>query len=149
LAESVDPEAAQIIPLLEERLVVGRREVETGRVRVHLTTTTEDAAVREVLREERVEVERVPIGREVATAPAVREEEDGAVLVVPVLEEVLVVERRLVLKEELRIRRVSTSRTSEQTVPLRRQSATVERVPAQLDDELEPHVRLQGAGDMP
>lgn len=149
MADSVDPEATQIIPLLEERLVVGRRDVETGRVRVHLTTTTEDAAVREVLREERVEVERVPIGREVATAPAVREEEDGAVLIVPVLEEVLVVERRLVLKEELRIRRVSTNRVSEQTVPLRRQTATVERVPAQSNDELEPHARPQGAGDMP
>jgi len=148
LAESVDPEAAQIIPLLEERLVVGRREVETGRVRVHLTTTTEDAAVREVLREERVEVERVPIGREVATAPAVREEEDGAVLVVPVLEEVLVVERRLVLKEELWIRRVSTNRTSEQTVPLRRQTATVERVPVQPDDKPETNARPRGAGDM-
>ena len=148
MAESLDPEAAQIIPLLEERLVVGRREVETGRVRVHLTTTTEDAAVREVLREERVEVERVPIGREVATAPAVREEEDGAVLVVPVLEEVLVVERRLVLKEELWIRRVSTSRTSEKTVPLRRQTATVERVPAQPDDKPETNARSRGAGDM-
>ena len=148
MAESVDSEAAQIIPLLEERLVVGRREVETGRVRVHLTTTTEDAAVREVLREERVEVERVPIGREVATAPAVREEEDGAVLVVPVLEEVLVVERRLVLKEELWIRRVSTNRTSEQTVPLRRQTATVERVPAQPGDKSEPDARSHGAGDM-
>ena len=148
MADSVDSEATQIIPLLEERLIVERREVETGRVRVHLTTTTEDAAVREVLREECVEVERVPVGREVATAPAVREEEDGAVLVVPVLEEVLVVERRLVLKEELRIRRVSTSRTSEQTVPLRRQTATVERVPAQSDDEPEPHARPHGAGDM-
>ena len=148
MAESVDPEAAQIIPLLEERLVVGRREVETGRVRVHLTTTTEDAAVREVLREERVEVERVPIGREVATAPAVREEEDGAVLVVPVLEEVLVVERRLVLTEELRIRRVSASRIEERTVPLRRQTATVERLPAEpaAEPEPEPHGRRDGAG---
>ena len=148
MAESVDPEAAQIIPLLEERLVVRRREVETGRVRVHLTTTTEDAAVREVLREERVEVERVPIGREVAIASAVREEEDGAVLVVPVLEEVLVVERRHVLKEELWIHRVSTNRTSEQTVPLRRQTATVERVPAQPDDKSETNARPHGAGDM-
>lgn len=149
MADNVNPGASQIIPLLEERLVVGRREVETGRVRVHLTTTTEDAAMHEVLREERVEIQRVPaVGREVTATPAVREEEDGAVLVVPVMEEVLVVERRLVLKEELRIRRVSTSRTSEQTVPLRRQTATVERVPAQSDGELEPHARPHGAGDM-
>lgn len=147
MTDSGQAETREIIPLREERLTVGRRVVETGRVRVHLSTTTEDAAVREVLRQDRVEVERVPVGREVAAAPAVREEEDGAVLVVPVLEEVLVVERRLVLKEELRIRRVSSSRTSEQTVPLRRQTATVERLPAQPDAEPEPHARHLGAGD--
>ena len=66
----------------------------------------------------------------------------------PVLEEVLVVERRLVLKEELWIRRVSTNRTSEQTVPLRRQTATVERVPVQPDDKPETNARPRGAGDM-
>jgi uncharacterized protein (TIGR02271 family) len=138
MAESGDAEATRTIPLLEERLAVGRRVVETGRVRVHLSTTTEDAVVREALRDERVEIKRVPVGREVAAAPAIREEEDGAVLVVPVLEEVLVVERRLVLKKELRIRRVSSRRTSEQTMPLRRQTATVERLPAQPDADPEP-----------
>jgi uncharacterized protein (TIGR02271 family) len=129
LAESGHDETTETIPLLEERLTVTRRQVETERVRVHLSTTTNDAMVRETLRDEHIEVERVPIGREVAVAPAVREEEDGAVLIVPVLEEVLVVERRLVLKEELWIRRVSTERTSEQSVPLRRQTATIAPVP--------------------
>ena len=147
MADSGQAESTETIPLREERLRVERRVVETGRVRVHLSTTTEDATVREALRQESVEVERVPVGREVATAPAVREEEDGAVLVVPVLEEVLVVERRLVLREELRIRRVSSSRTSAQTVPLRRQTATVECLPAQPDTDPEPHARHRGAGD--
>ncbi len=89
----------------------------------------------------------MPVGREVAAAPAAREEEDGAVLVVPVVEKVLVTERRLVLKEELRIRRVSTSSTSEQTVPLRRQTATVERLPARLGADPETNGRHDGAGD--
>jgi stress response protein YsnF len=128
VADDAKADTEAVIPLVEERLAISRRLVETGRVRVHLSTATDDALVRETLRGERMEVERVALGHEVASAPTVREEEDGAVLVVPVLEEILVVERRLVLKEELRIRRIATSETIEETIPLRRQLASVERL---------------------
>jgi uncharacterized protein (TIGR02271 family) len=128
VADDVKADAEVVVPLAEEHLAIARRLVETGRVRVHLSTATEDALVQEALRGERLEVERIALGHEVATAPAVREEEDGAVLVVPVLEEILVVERRLVLKEELRIRRIATTETVEETIPLRRQMASVERL---------------------
>ncbi|HZN03360.1 MAG TPA: DUF2382 domain-containing protein [Candidatus Polarisedimenticolia bacterium] len=146
--DSGQAEAAQTVPLLEERLAVERRVVETGRVRVRLSTATKDAMVRETLRGERVEVDRVPVGREVTEAPVVREEENGTVLVVPVLEEVLVVERRLVLKEELRIRRVSTTEIIEQTVALRQQAATVERLlTAVPQDGSDPETRRRDVGD--
>jgi stress response protein YsnF len=49
--------------------------------------------------------------------------------VVPVLEEVLVVERRLVLREEVRLRLVAAEETVEEAVTLRRQHAEVERLP--------------------
>jgi stress response protein YsnF len=83
-----------------------------------------------MLRSDRVEVERVGIGREVApgeSAPSVRNE-DG-VVVVPVLEEVLVVEKRLVLREEIRLRIAVSAEAVEQTIALRRQHAEVERLP--------------------
>ena len=94
--------AEQVIPLLEERLRIAKLRRETGRVRVSVTTGAESRLVEEVLRQRSVEVERVPIGRQVAEAPPVREE--GDTLVIPVLEEVLVVERRLMLREEVRVR---------------------------------------------
>lgn len=119
----------QVIPLLREDLTLGHREVETGRVRVHLSTTTEDRTVRAPVRHQLAEVERIAIGREVAEAPGIREEEDGTVLVVPVLEEILVTERRIILKEEIRIRRVTTTETIETTTALHSQVATVERLP--------------------
>lgn len=120
-----------VLPLVEETLLVGKRRVETGRVRVSVSTETEDRVVRETLRSERAEMERVPIGRELAVgepAPAMRQEPDGTV-VVPVLEEILVVERRLVLKEEIRMRLVAVDETVEQPVTVRKQRASVERVP--------------------
>jgi stress response protein YsnF len=120
-----------VLPLVEETLRVGKRQVETGRVRVSVSTDVQEQVVRETLRSERAELERVPIGRELAVgepAPALRREPDGTV-VVPVLEEVLVVERRLVLKEEIRMRLVAVDEAVEQPVTVRRQRATVERLP--------------------
>ncbi len=56
--------------------------------------------------------------------------QEGDLLIVPVVEEVLVVEKRLVLKEELHIRRRVETESVEVPVELRRQRAEVERVPA-------------------
>jgi stress response protein YsnF len=128
------PEKAQpgetVIPVAEERVTVSTREAEIGRVRVALTTETETVVARETLRGRRVEVERVPIGRmlpEGESPPQSREE--GDTLVVPVVEEVAVVVKRLVLREEVRLRFVHTEEPFAQEVPVQRQKATVERVP--------------------
>ena len=117
----------QVIPVLEERLRIGKRTVETGRLRVAVTTETAEEILRETLRTRRVEVERVPFGHEVTEAPQTRQE--GDVLVVPVVEEILVVEKRLVLREEIRMRFIDTETAVEQPVERRVQRATVERLP--------------------
>ncbi|QYU68282.1 YsnF/AvaK domain-containing protein [Leptolyngbya sp. 15MV] len=120
------------LPLLEESVSIGRRAVHTGRVRIAVSTEAEERFLRETLRGERAEIEHVPLGRELAqgeAAPAMRREPDGT-LVIPVVEEVLVVERRLVLREEIRLRIVATEEVQELHVPVRRQVATIERLPA-------------------
>jgi uncharacterized protein (TIGR02271 family) len=129
--ETQDAAGETVLPLVEEALRVGKRRVETGRVRVSVNTEIEERIVRETLRSERAELERVPVGRELADgepAPAMRQEPDGTV-VLPVLEEVLVVERRLVLREEIRVRLVAVDEAVEQPVTVRRQRASVERLP--------------------
>jgi stress response protein YsnF len=132
VAERIDDSASEaVLPLVEEALRVGKRRVETGRVRVSVRTEAEERIVRETLRSERAELERVPIGRELAEgepAPALRQEPDGTV-VLPVLEEILVVERRLVLREEIRMRLVAVDEAVEQPMTVRRQRASVERLP--------------------
>lgn len=125
-AEHLAGDTVTVIPVVEERITVSKRLVEGERVRVRLVTDEIAELARVSLRSERIEVDRVSIGRVVATAPPVREE-DG-VTIIPVLEEVIVVEKRLVLKEELRVRRVVDIREEEQRVALRRQRAEVERL---------------------
>ena len=59
-----------VIPLAEEAVTVSKREVETGRVQVALTTETQTVIARETLRGRRVEAERVPVGRTLADGEA-------------------------------------------------------------------------------
>ncbi len=123
-----DVQEAEVIPLVEEELRVDKRTTTTGKVRVRTVVDTVEEVARADLEEERVEVTRVPVGREVQAAPAVRTE--GDVTIVPVLEEVLVVETRLVLKEELHIRRHLARENVEVPVTLRKERAVVERLTA-------------------
>ena len=122
---SAHPISEEVIPLVEETATVGKRQVVTGRVRVQTVTDTIEEVARANVQRETVEVTRVPVDRMVETAPEVRTE--GDVTIVPVLEEVLVVEKRLLLKEELHIRRRVEAETVEVPVTLRKQRAVVER----------------------
>jgi uncharacterized protein (TIGR02271 family) len=118
--------AEEVIPLVEETATVGKRHVVTGRFRVQTVTDTVEERVHADVQRESVEVTRVPIDKVVETAPGIRTE--GDVTILPVVEEVLVVEKRLVLKEELHIRRRIAAETVEVPVTLRKQRAIVERL---------------------
>lgn len=120
-----------VISLAEESARVERASREVGRVRVTLRTESVPTEVRETLRSDRVEVERVAVNRTLAEgeeAPRPREEADGS-WVIPVVEEVLVVERRLVLKEEIRLVRRTGHEEVREVVTLRRQTADLDRLP--------------------
>jgi len=114
------------IPLAEERVAIGKRSVETGRVRIRTVVDEKLARVSEELERDDVTIERVPVNEEVTQVPEIREE-DG-VLIVPLLEEVVVVEKRLVLKEELRVTRMRKRERVEQAVRLKTMDADVHRV---------------------
>jgi uncharacterized protein (TIGR02271 family) len=106
-----------------EGFTVARRSVAGDTVRVETTTRTQDHHIDEPLPHTRVEVERIPIGRTVTAVPPVREEGDTTIL--PVVEEVIVVEHRLILKEEVHIRRVQVAERHTETVTTREQTAEI------------------------
>lgn len=102
-----DPDPRTLtLPLLAEALVVARRRM-LSTVRVSTVTQERKQHVDEALTHERVEIERVPINRTVDAVPPVRKE--GNTTILPVVEEVVMVERRLVLKEEIRMRRLRST----------------------------------------
>lgn len=126
-ADEGDP----VIPVIEERARIASARHETGAVRIRIETV-EDAATLALERvEDRTQVERVPVG----TVVDARREPWwlGETLVVPVYAERAVVERQLLLVEEIRLHRVSTRHTRQVEVPLARQRAVVERLTPQGD----------------
>jgi len=123
-----DPRDHVVIPLYGEEFSVAKQQVTTGRVKVATVTHEREELVRQALENEHVELERVPIGKVIEKIPEVRTE--GDTTIIPVVEEAVVVERKLVLKEEVRIRRVRETQDYQGHVVLRRQEAVVTRVPA-------------------
>ena len=99
-----------------------------GPVRVVVSTRTEviEEARDAELNVADVDIERVPVGAEIDVVPDVRTE--GDVTIVPVVEERLVIEKRLILVEEIRIRRSTTFRIRRVKADLRKQHVTVERI---------------------
>ena len=118
-------EEVAAIPLVEERLSVGKRQVESGRVRVRISVNEREERVPVDLARDEVEVERVPRNVTVSEPPSVRLE--GNTTIIPVLEEVTVVEKRLVLVEEIHVRRKTAMITEEVPVTLRSEEASIER----------------------
>lgn len=118
------------VEIVEERARISIEETVTGRIQVRNRTESIEQVVTESLHSNLVGVQRVPINRMLAVdelAPQIREE-DG-VTVIPVFEEILIVEKRLVLLEEVHVRNTARGETVEIPVTLRKQHALVERLP--------------------
>jgi len=116
----------RIVPVIMEELDVQTRQVETGAVRLTKTVHEREELIDEPLWQEKVEVKRVAVNRVVDSPPSVRHE--GDTMIVPVLEEVLVVEKRLMLIEELHISKQRVETHNPQRVTLRSEEVAVERI---------------------
>lgn len=101
---------------------------ETGRIKVSTATHLREQLVDEILAEDHAHVKRIVVGRIVEAMPSIRQE--GETTIIPVVEEVLVTEKKLFLKQEIHITRVTTTSHHQETVVLRHQEAVITRLPA-------------------
>ena len=126
MSSELPPPGEPYIPLHAEDLTVSKLLVADDIVRVRTVTGEHATFVDETLNHERVQIERVPIGRQVEAIPPVRQEGDTTIL--SVVEETLVIERRLILKEEIHIRRLHVAERHQEAVVLRKQEAVITRI---------------------
>lgn len=116
-----------VIPVTDEFINVEKRAIETGRVELRKTVQERVEVVDQPLFSEEVEIERVAINRPLDEAVSSRYE--GETLIIPLVEEVLVVQKRLVLREEIHVRKLRTEMHEPQEVHLRTEQVEVVRKP--------------------
>ena len=114
-----------VIPVLREELLVGKEVRQTGTVRVKKTVHEIQELVRENLLSEKAQVTRVPKNEAIQSAPPIRTEGDE--VIIPVVEEVLVVTKQLRLVEEIRISKSQVTTPYEEQVTLLGEEVTIER----------------------
>jgi uncharacterized protein (TIGR02271 family) len=119
-------DATVAVPVVHEELRVGKRVEETGRVRINKVIREEEQVVDEPLTREEVTVERRAVNR-VAEGPQ-EPRTEGDATIIPVVQEVLVVEKRLMVTEELVVRKRVVEERRPQTFTVWREEAVVERV---------------------
>jgi len=120
-----EQEEVASIPLVEERLEVSKKEVETGRVRVRIGVEEREEKIRTELSRDDVEIRRIPRNEPVTELPGVRLE--GDTTIIPVVEEEIVIEKRLILVEEIHVVRRTERVMEEIPVKVRSETAEIER----------------------
>jgi uncharacterized protein (TIGR02271 family) len=115
-----------VVPVVNEELRADAIPVQTGGVRVTKHVQGHDEILEQELRKGRVEVKRVKTDRVVDGPQPVQRV--GNTLVVPVVSEVLHVEKRWVVTEEIHLTQVEERETVQQTVTVNHEEAEVERL---------------------
>jgi uncharacterized protein (TIGR02271 family) len=119
-------ESTERIPIVEEQLKVGKREVSRGGVRVYAHMTEQPVTEQVRLREEHVRVERRPADR-AATADDLRSFKEGAIEMRETAEEAVVSKEARVTGEVV-VRKDVTEKTETVRDTVRRTDVKVDRV---------------------
>ena len=112
------------IPIAVEEVSVTKQIVERQSMKIRRRVVTEDQLVETPLWDERISVERVPVNAYVDQIPGPRQE--GDTLIIPRVEEEVVVTKRLIVREELRVRVIREQRIERTTVSVRRHEIEIE-----------------------
>ena len=110
--------------VLQEQVNIDKKIVESGKVVIHKKVHKEDKDVEVPVSHEEVEIKKVTVNKYVTEAPDVRYE--GNTTIIPVIKEVAVIEKKLLLVEEIHVIKHVVEKTEEHIVPLRKEEIQVE-----------------------
>lgn len=114
------------LPILKEELEIQKQKKITGVVRLEKTIRMTESVVEENLIKESISVEHLPVNRYIDEAVVTRQE--GDTTIIPVMEEIVIVTKQLVLKEEIRITRHREQSHYREVVPLRAEEVEVKHL---------------------
>lgn len=127
--ETEEPQFAEgerlVIPVIQEEVTIDKHVVEVGKVRISKRVSEHEELVDIPLFRQEVNVERVPMNLFVEALPPVRQE--GDTMIIPVVEERIIVQKKLLLVEELRVKREAIEEHQPQTIKLMKEEVEVKR----------------------
>jgi len=125
------------VPVREEELTVDKQRGEVGRAAVHKDVVEEQQSVNIPVTHERVEVERVPVDKDLPDEGVSAQNWQDKDIVMPVMGEEVVTEKRPRVKEEIRIHKEPVTETKRVSDTVRKERVNVEGV----DEQGEPRGR--------
>jgi uncharacterized protein (TIGR02271 family) len=142
--DGAQTEEPMVIPVIQEQVTFDKQVVETGQVRISKRIIEHEELVDVPLFREEVNVERVPVNQFVEVAPQVRQE--GDTMIIPVVQEQIFYQKRLLLVEELRVKKHLIEEHKPQPVTLLREEVEITREAAGDNAPAGSHQDANGQG---
>jgi stress response protein YsnF len=115
-----------VVPVIREEVHADAVPVPTGGVRVTKHTGTHDEILEQELRKGRVEIKRVKTNRVVDGPQPLQR--TGNTVIIPVVSEILRVEKQWVVTEEIHLTQLEELETVQQKVAVNQEQAVIERL---------------------
>jgi uncharacterized protein (TIGR02271 family) len=110
--------------VLQEQVKIDKKIVDSGKVVIQKKVHEENKDVEVAVSHEEVEIKKVAVNKYVTEPPPVRYE--GNTTIIPVMKEIAVIEKKLLLVEEVHVIKHAMQKTEERTVPLRKEEIEVQ-----------------------
>ena len=115
-----------VVPLIEENLQVQKQWVEAGALLIKKEVETQTQTLPADLAYEEVYVERVPVNQALGENEQAGPRQEGDTLVIPVIEEELVITKRRIVREEIRVTKRQAHRQQEMSGEVKREHIYVQ-----------------------
>lgn len=125
-AETPDKVDNVSIPVIEEHLNIDKKTVETGRYKIKKTVSQEEYSEDIPTIHEKVDIQRVQVNKYIDTMPDVRYE--GDTTIIPVIKEVVVVEKKLMLVEEIHVTRTNSEVSVKVKDKIRKENIEINKI---------------------
>lgn len=113
------------IPVIKEKVAIDKRSIDTAKVRIKKNISERNVQLDVTEEQNNVHIERVPVDQIVDVEPKTRQE--GDTLIIPVLREEMVIEKKTILVEEIRVTRNKDLTTRKVDVNLKEQEVNITR----------------------
>ncbi|WP_299824654.1 YsnF/AvaK domain-containing protein [uncultured Pontibacter sp.] len=116
----------EVIPIIKEEVRVDVQSVEKSRVKISKEVHEDDLTIDVPTVHDEVDVQRVPKNISIDALPKVRHE--GDTMIIPVVKEEVVVQKQLILVEEIRVTKKRVEEHHPQHIKLRKEEVKVDRI---------------------